>query len=156
MLSDESVPDDRIRMNRVVRRNLRVRLGDIVRYLYTCSYRQTSGLIDHLNVKMQKCLWKWSLWELDDRGSLIRRGPDTVHLHVYTFSREFIAWISKSRCSSLLSVKVLHILQILSTCRYMKWVERSDSVLSDHFQGVNPLSSKNDQHKISPYNINAL
>ena len=49
MLSDESVPDDRIRMNRVVRRNLRVRLGDIVRYLYTCTYRQTSGLIDHLN-----------------------------------------------------------------------------------------------------------
>ncbi|CAH3154289.1 unnamed protein product [Porites evermanni] len=30
VLSDESVPDDRIRMNRVVRRNLRVRLGDIV------------------------------------------------------------------------------------------------------------------------------
>ena len=58
MLSDESVPDDRIRMNRVVRRNLRVRLGDIVRYFYTCAYRQTSGLIDHLNVKMQKCLWK--------------------------------------------------------------------------------------------------
>lgn len=58
MLSDESVPDDRIRMNRVVRRNLRVRLGDIVRYLYTCAYRQTSGLIDHLNVKMQRCLWK--------------------------------------------------------------------------------------------------
>ena len=46
--------------------------------------------------------------ELDDRGSLVRRGPDTVHLHVYTFGREFIAWISKSWCSSMLSVKVLH------------------------------------------------
>lgn len=45
---------------------------------------------------------------------------DTVHLHVYTFGKEFIAWISKSRCSSMLSVKVLHILQILSTCRYLK------------------------------------
>ena len=99
---------------------------------------------------------RWSLWELDDRGSLIRRGPDTVRLHVYTFSREFIAWISKSLCSSMLSVKVLHILQILSTCRYMKWVERSDSVSSHHFQGVNPPSPKNDQHKISPYNISAL
>ena len=32
MLSDDSITDDKIRMNRVVRRNLRVRLGDIVRY----------------------------------------------------------------------------------------------------------------------------
>ena len=31
MLSDDSISDDKIRMNRVVRRNLRVRLGDIVR-----------------------------------------------------------------------------------------------------------------------------
>ncbi|XP_055334797.1 transitional endoplasmic reticulum ATPase-like [Paramacrobiotus metropolitanus] len=29
-LTDDTVPDDRIRMNRVVRRNLRVRLGDVV------------------------------------------------------------------------------------------------------------------------------
>ncbi|OQV21320.1 Transitional endoplasmic reticulum ATPase [Hypsibius exemplaris] len=29
-LTDETVPDDKIRMNRVVRRNLRVRLGDVV------------------------------------------------------------------------------------------------------------------------------
>ena len=33
MLSDDSITDDKIRMNRVVRRNLRVRLGDIVRYV---------------------------------------------------------------------------------------------------------------------------
>ena len=33
-------------------------------------------------------------------------------------------------------------------------MERSDSVSSDHFQGVNPLNPKNDQHKISPYNNN--
>lgn len=31
-LTDDTVADDRIRMNRVVRRNLRVRLGDVVRY----------------------------------------------------------------------------------------------------------------------------
>lgn len=31
VLSDDSISDDKIRMNRVVRRNLRVRLGDIVR-----------------------------------------------------------------------------------------------------------------------------
>lgn len=31
-LTDDTVTDDRIRMNRVVRRNLRVRLGDVVRY----------------------------------------------------------------------------------------------------------------------------
>ena len=34
MLSDDSISDDKIRMNRVVRRNLRVRLGDVVRYVY--------------------------------------------------------------------------------------------------------------------------
>ena len=30
-LTDDTVADDKIRMNRVVRRNLRVRLGDVVR-----------------------------------------------------------------------------------------------------------------------------
>ena len=30
MLSDDTVTDDKIRMNRVVRNNLRVRLGDVV------------------------------------------------------------------------------------------------------------------------------
>ena len=30
MLSDETISDEKIRMNRVVRNNLRVRLGDIV------------------------------------------------------------------------------------------------------------------------------
>lgn len=34
MLSDDTISDDKIRMNRVVRRNLRVRLGDIVRYIH--------------------------------------------------------------------------------------------------------------------------
>lgn len=31
MLSDDTVANEKIRMNRVVRQNLRVRLGDIVR-----------------------------------------------------------------------------------------------------------------------------
>ena len=31
MLSDDSVSNEKIRMNRVVRQNLRVRLGDVVR-----------------------------------------------------------------------------------------------------------------------------
>lgn len=30
-LTEDTVPDDKVRMNRVVRRNLRVRLGDVVR-----------------------------------------------------------------------------------------------------------------------------
>ena len=33
VLSDETVTDDKIRINRCVRNNLRVRLGDVVRYL---------------------------------------------------------------------------------------------------------------------------
>ena len=31
MLSDDTCPDEKVRMNRVIRRNLRVRLGDIIR-----------------------------------------------------------------------------------------------------------------------------
>lgn len=34
MLSDDTVSSEKIRMNRVVRQNLRVRSGDIVRYMY--------------------------------------------------------------------------------------------------------------------------
>lgn len=34
VLADETCPNDRIRMNRVVRNNLRVRLGDIVRLFF--------------------------------------------------------------------------------------------------------------------------
>ena len=33
VLSDDTVTDDKIRINRCVRNNLRVRLGDIVRYV---------------------------------------------------------------------------------------------------------------------------
>ena len=33
VLSDDSVANERIRMNRVIRQNLRVRLGDIVRWV---------------------------------------------------------------------------------------------------------------------------
>ena len=33
VLSDDTVPQDKIRMNRCVRNNLRVRLGDIVRFV---------------------------------------------------------------------------------------------------------------------------
>lgn len=32
VLSDDTVSDDKIRINRCVRNNLRVRLGDVVRY----------------------------------------------------------------------------------------------------------------------------
>ena len=48
MLSDDSVSSEKIRMNRVVRQNLRVRLGDIVRLVAEPAsragrYRQVSG-----------------------------------------------------------------------------------------------------------------
>lgn len=33
VLSDDSCSDEKVRMNRVVRNNLRVRLGDVIRYL---------------------------------------------------------------------------------------------------------------------------
>ena len=32
VLSEEDVPNEKIRINRVVRKNLRVRIGDIIRY----------------------------------------------------------------------------------------------------------------------------
>lgn len=34
VLSDETCPNDKIKMNRVVRNNLRVRLGDVVRQVF--------------------------------------------------------------------------------------------------------------------------
>lgn len=34
VLSDDTVTDDKIRINRCVRNNLRVRLGDIVRFVF--------------------------------------------------------------------------------------------------------------------------
>jgi transitional endoplasmic reticulum ATPase len=33
VLSDDTCPNEKVRMNRVVRNNLRVRLGDVIRYL---------------------------------------------------------------------------------------------------------------------------
>jgi len=33
VLSEEDVPNEKIRINRVVRKNLRVRIGDIIRFL---------------------------------------------------------------------------------------------------------------------------
>jgi len=48
VLSDDTVSDDKIRINRCVRNNLRVRLGDIVRYV---KYVFTSVFYDTL------CLW---------------------------------------------------------------------------------------------------
>ena len=36
VLSDDSASDSYIRMNRVVRQNLRVRLGDVVRFVACC------------------------------------------------------------------------------------------------------------------------
>ena len=32
VLSEEDVPNEKIRINRVVRKNLRVRIGDVIRY----------------------------------------------------------------------------------------------------------------------------
>ena len=48
MLSDDTVSSEKIRMNRVVRQNLRVRLGDIVRLVaepvsQAGRYHQVSG-----------------------------------------------------------------------------------------------------------------
>ena len=33
VLSEEDVPNEKIRINRVVRKNLRVRIGDVIRFL---------------------------------------------------------------------------------------------------------------------------
>lgn len=38
VLSDDTCSDEKVRMNRVVRNNLRVRLGDVIRYTHTHLY----------------------------------------------------------------------------------------------------------------------
>ena len=49
-LSDDTVSNEKIRMNRVVRRNLRVRLGDVVRCVCVC-------VCVHVCVRA----WRWML-----------------------------------------------------------------------------------------------
>ena len=48
MLSDDTVNSEKIRMNRVVRQNLRVRLGDVVRWVVcvyvVCEITNTDGV----------------------------------------------------------------------------------------------------------------
>ena len=51
VLSDDTVANEKIRMNRVVRQNLRVRLGDIVRLVGSvCMYefRQPVCSVSHM------------------------------------------------------------------------------------------------------------
>uniref|UniRef100_A0A7P0T946 Valosin containing protein n=1 Tax=Homo sapiens TaxID=9606 RepID=A0A7P0T946_HUMAN len=38
VLSDDTCSDEKIRMNRVVRNNLRVRLGDVIRRHFSCPW----------------------------------------------------------------------------------------------------------------------
>lgn len=38
VLSDDTCSDEKVRMNRVVRNNLRVRLGDVIRYVKAHNY----------------------------------------------------------------------------------------------------------------------
>ena len=44
ILSEEGLADEKIRINRIVRNNLRVRLGDIVRYVQEWSSKVNSIL----------------------------------------------------------------------------------------------------------------
>lgn len=48
VLSDDTVPQDKIRMNRCVRNNLRVRLGDIVRFVI-CTALQKGSIAFYRN-----------------------------------------------------------------------------------------------------------
>jgi hypothetical protein len=56
-LTDDTVPDDKIRMNRVVRRNLRVRLGDVVRSVIFSTVDQPISWRNPLKtMQLQRCI----------------------------------------------------------------------------------------------------
>lgn len=40
VLSDDTCSDEKVRMNRVVRNNLRVRLGDVIRYVKAHNFKK--------------------------------------------------------------------------------------------------------------------
>lgn len=64
VLSDDNLSDEKIRINRIVRNNIRVRLGDVVRYLI-CSGMWFNPVFPKLCVVTQK----WVTWlSLMDRG----------------------------------------------------------------------------------------
>ena len=48
VLSDDTVSDDKIRINRCVRTNLRVRLGDVVRFAYISFILFINNCIDRV------------------------------------------------------------------------------------------------------------
>lgn len=58
VLSDDTCPNDKIRMNRVVRNNLRVRLGDVVRYSPSVSLSVLSEIVyvdDEVSSRSKSC-----------------------------------------------------------------------------------------------------
>ncbi len=55
VLSDDSTSDEKIRINRCVRNNLRVRLGDVVRYILTC-YCRIKFITNNLKYKIEDCV----------------------------------------------------------------------------------------------------
>ncbi|KAF2344920.1 CDC48 N-terminal subdomain [Trinorchestia longiramus] len=76
VLSDENCPDDKIRMNRVVRNNLRVRLGDIVsvqpcpdvKYGKRIHVLPIDDTIEGLTGNIFEV--KWGLWGVEDWGAV--------------------------------------------------------------------------------------
>lgn len=46
VLSDDTCSDEKVRMNRVVRNNLRVRLGDVIRSVDACARIVSSALYE--------------------------------------------------------------------------------------------------------------
>lgn len=61
VLSDDTCSDEKVRMNRVVRNNLRVRLGDVIRWVkrtqlsYFLSSLQNSGIESDVSLSIQPC-----------------------------------------------------------------------------------------------------
>lgn len=51
VLSDDTCSDEKVRMNRVVRNNLRVRLGDVIRWVKAHDYLLYSGPFKNIGVK---------------------------------------------------------------------------------------------------------
>lgn len=52
VLSDDTCPNDKIRMNRVVRNNLRVRLGDVVRFVCFFLFRSSFRILPNFNAAL--------------------------------------------------------------------------------------------------------
>lgn len=108
VLSDDTVDESKIRINKVVRKNLRVRLGDIVSVHQVRTFLNKDALAAKqlINPSAGHVIWNM-LWRLEQRETGM---PVQVvqAMYKYTIHKGCLHAIASQRCSDTTIVVVLH------------------------------------------------